>query len=49
MEVHPEIKASKELISQGKCPACECPVGSDAAECPDCGLRLMIIEKDIDE
>lgn len=45
MEVHPEIKASKELISQGKCPACSCPVGSDAVECPDCGLTLLIIEE----
>jgi len=43
-EVHPEIRASKEMVSQGKCPACGSPVGSDAAECPDCGLKLIIIE-----
>jgi hypothetical protein len=46
MEIHPEIKASKELISQGKCPACGCPVGSNAVECPDCGLILLIVEKE---
>jgi hypothetical protein len=43
MEIYPEIKASKELISQGKCPACGSPVGSNAVECPDCGLTLVII------
>ncbi len=46
MEIHPEIKASKELITQGKCPACSCPVGADAIECPDCGLILLIVEKE---
>ena len=46
MEIHPEIRASKELISQGKCPACGCPLGSDAVECPDCELILLIIEKE---
>jgi len=46
MEVHPEIKASRELITQGKCPACGCPVGSDAVECPECGLTLTIIEEE---
>jgi hypothetical protein len=45
LEIHPEIKASEELISQGKCPACGCPVGSDVVECPDCGLTLLIIEE----
>ena len=46
MEVHPEIKASRELITQGKCPACGCLVGSDAVECPECGLTLTIIEEE---
>ncbi|MBW2555103.1 MAG: hypothetical protein JRE20_13395 [Deltaproteobacteria bacterium] len=45
MEIHPEIKDSKELISQGKCPACSCAVDSEAVECPDCGLTLLIIEE----
>ena len=45
MEIHPEIKDSKELISQGKCPACSCAVDSDAVDCPDCGLTLLIIEE----
>ena len=45
MEIHPEIKDSKELIRQGKCPACSCAVDSDAVECPDCGLALLIIEE----
>ena len=45
MEIHPEIKDSKELISQGKCPACSCAVDSDAVECPDCGLALLIVEE----
>ncbi len=43
-EVHPEVQASKEMVSQGKCPACGSPVGSDAVECPDCGLTLLIVE-----
>jgi hypothetical protein len=43
-EVHPEVQASKELESQGKCPACGSPVGPDAQECPDCGLILLIME-----
>ena len=43
MKIHPEIKDSQELISQGKCPACGCSVSSDAADCPDCGLTLMIV------
>jgi len=44
-EIHPEIKDSQELISQGKCPACGCTVGHDVVECPDCGLTLLIIEE----
>ncbi len=43
-EIHPEVQASKEMVSQGKCPACGSPVGSDAVECPDCGLTLLIVE-----
>jgi hypothetical protein len=43
-EIHPEIQASREMVSKGKCPACASPVGSDAVECPDCGLTLLIIE-----
>ena len=46
MEIHPEIKASRELITQGKCPACGCLVGSDAVECPECGLTLLIVEEE---
>jgi hypothetical protein len=44
MEIHPEIRASREMMSQGKCPACGSPVNSGAAECPDCGLTLLITE-----
>ncbi len=45
MEIHPEIQASTEMISQGKCPACGSPVDADAIECPDCGLTLVIVEE----
>ncbi len=44
-EVHPEIRASNELVNQGKCPACGSPVDTDAVDCPDCGLTLLIIEE----
>lgn len=44
MEMHPEIRASHELVSEGKCPACGSPVGAGDRECPDCGLMLVIIE-----
>ncbi|GBE04506.1 MAG TPA: hypothetical protein ENG95_01430 [Nitrospirae bacterium] len=44
-EVHPEIQASNELASSGKCPACGSAVDADAVECPDCGLILVIAEK----
>ena len=44
MEIHPEIRASREMMSQGKCPACGSPVNSNAVECPDCGLTLLITE-----
>jgi len=46
MEVHPEIRASRELVREGKCPACGSPVGADARDCPDCGLPLVIIEEE---
>jgi len=47
MEIHPELRASNELISQGKCPACGSPVGTGDKECSDCGLTLVIIEEEI--
>jgi len=43
-ELHPELQASREMMSRGKCPACGSPVGPEAVECPDCGLTLLIIE-----
>lgn len=46
MEMHPEIRASSELASQGKCPACGSPVSPDDRDCPDCGLMLVIIEEE---
>ncbi|MBI5739193.1 MAG: hypothetical protein HZA16_00600 [Nitrospirae bacterium] len=42
--LHPELKASREMMGRGQCPACSSPVSSDAVECPDCGLTLLIIE-----
>lgn len=45
MEMHPEIRDSRELISQGKCPACGYAAAPDSAQCPDCGLTLVIIEE----
>jgi hypothetical protein len=44
IEIHPEMQASQEMVSQGKCPACGSNVDSDAVECQDCGLTLIIIE-----
>ena len=44
MEIHPELRASNELMSQGKCPACGSPVGAEEKECSDCGLTLVVIE-----
>jgi len=49
MEIHPELRASNELISQGRCPACGSPVGSGDKECSDCGLTLVIIEEENQE
>jgi hypothetical protein len=46
MEIHPELRASHELASQGKCPACGSPVGPGDAECRDCGLALVLIEEE---
>jgi zinc-ribbon domain len=46
VEMHPEIRASNELVSEGKCPACGSPVAPGDRECPDCGLMLVIIEED---
>ena len=45
MEMHPEIRASNELINQGKCPACGSPVGNNDNKCSDCGLILLFIEE----
>jgi hypothetical protein len=49
MELHPELRASNELINQGKCPACGSPVGPNDKECLDCGLTLVIIEEEREE
>lgn len=46
MEVSPELRASRELISEGKCPACGSSVGTDERECRDCGLPLLIVEEE---
>src|SRR4030067_2170285 len=46
MEIHPELRASNELLSQGKCPACGSPGAAGADECSDCGLTLVIIEEE---
>jgi hypothetical protein len=46
MEVSPELRASNELISEGKCPACGSPVGTGERECRDCGLPLLIVEEE---
>lgn len=41
---YPEIKASQDWESLGRCPACGYCVSAGTKECPDCGL-LFIIEK----
>ncbi|MCL5024500.1 MAG: hypothetical protein M1497_14265 [Nitrospirae bacterium] len=46
MEMHPEIRASRELVSEGKCPACGSSIGAADRECPDCGLVLVVIEEE---
>ncbi|HXX53437.1 MAG TPA: hypothetical protein VEI28_02575 [Thermodesulfovibrionales bacterium] len=43
-EMYPEISASRELVREGRCPACGSPVRAGSRECPDCGLLLVIIE-----
>lgn len=43
-EIHPELQASRDIMSLGKCPACGSPVSPEAVECPDCGLTLLIID-----
>ena len=43
-EIDPELKASNEMMSQGKCPACGHSFAPDTTDCPDCGLTLMIID-----
>jgi hypothetical protein len=48
-EIHPELRASHELISQGKCPACGSPVDAGDTECSDCGLTLLLIEEEDQE
>ena len=48
MEIHPELRASTELLNQGKCPACGSPVGAGDNECSDCGLMLVITEENQD-
>jgi hypothetical protein len=49
MEIHPELRASNELLTQGKCPACGSPVGPSDNKCSDCGLTLVIIEEENQE
>jgi len=46
MEVSPELRASNELLREGKCPACASPVGTGERECRDCGLPLIIVEEE---
>ena len=46
MEINPELRASNELIREGKCPACGSSVGKGEKECPDCGLLLLIVEEE---
>jgi hypothetical protein len=46
MDVRPELRASNELLREGKCPACGSPVGTGERECRDCGLALLIVEEE---
>ena len=48
-ELYPEIRASQELIIQGKCPACGSPVGENVNKCSDCGLFFVVIEEEPQE
>lgn len=45
-KVHPEMQASRDLMREGKCPACGFSVKPDTVECPDCGLPLVIVEEE---
>jgi hypothetical protein len=47
-EMHPEIRASRELLMEGRCPACGSPVGASDPACSDCGL-VLVIEEDGEE
>jgi len=49
MEMHPETLTSKELITQGKCPACGSPVAEGDPKCPDCDLTFVVIEEENQE
>ena len=40
--MYPEMKLSEQLSALGKCPACGFNAGTEARECPDCGLLLAI-------
>jgi hypothetical protein len=48
MEMNPEFRASKEMLREGRCPACGSPLGEGQRECPDCGLPLLIVEEEED-
>lgn len=41
----PELYDAQTLLDSGNCPACGAKVG-DSAVCPDCGLPLIIEEKE---
>lgn len=42
--VHPELAEALDNADAGLCPACGHSVGTDAKECSDCGLMLVIEE-----
>lgn len=46
MELHPELRTSRELQNEGRCPACSSPVGAHDRVCADCGLTLIIEEEE---
>ena len=49
MEIHPEIRASNELISQGRCPGCGSPLFDSDDKCSDCGLVFVVMEEESQE